>query len=109
MSSFEYYLETEIPIKIISLAKLNPLNFQNIKRSLKNTDKVLVAEESDGKYGFSSEIISNLSEDKECKNIDFKRITSNAGVIPASADLEKEYFINKDKLFSIMNKLLNNA
>ena len=40
-----------------------------------------------------SEIISNLSEDKECKNIDFKRITSNAGVIPASADLEKESFI----------------
>ena len=106
---FEYYLETEIPIKIISLAKLNPINFKNIKNSLKNMDKVLVAEESDGKYGFSSEIISNLSEDKECKNIDFKRITSNKGVIPASVDLEKKYFINKDKLFDIMNKLLDNA
>ncbi len=106
---FEYYLETEIPIKIVSLAKLNPINFKNIKNSLKNMDKVLVAEESDGKYGFSSEIISNLSEDKECKNIDFKRITSNEGVIPASVDLEKKYFINKDKLFDIMNKLLDNA
>ena len=76
---------------------------------VQNMDKVLVAEESDGKYGFSSEIISNLSEDKECKNIDFKRITSNKGVIPASVDLEKKYFINKDKLFDIMNKLLDNA
>ena len=38
---FEYYLETEIPIKIISLAKLNPINFKNIKNSLKN-NKVLV-------------------------------------------------------------------
>ena len=33
---FEYYLETEIPIKIVSLAKLNPINFENIKNSLKN-------------------------------------------------------------------------
>ena len=53
-------------------------------------------------------MISNLSEDKDCKNIDFKRITSNEGVVPASLDLEK-YFINKDKLFDIMNKLLDNA
>ena len=72
---FEYYLETEIPIKIVSLAKLNPINFENIKNSLININKVLVAEETDGKYGFSSEMISNLSEDKDCKNIDFKRIS----------------------------------
>ena len=106
---FEYYLETEISVKIVSLAKLNPINFRNIKNSLKNTSKVLIAEESDGKYGFSSEIISNLSEDKDCKNMDFRRITSNVGVIPASVELEKKYFINKDKLFDIMNKLLDNA
>ena len=66
----------------------------------------MVAEETDGKYGFSSEIISNLSEDKDCKNIDFKDYF-NEGVIPASLDLEK-IFINKDKLFDIMNKQQHN-
>ena len=47
---FEYYLEKEIPLRIISLSKLNPLNFKNIKENILNTNKVFVIEESDGKY-----------------------------------------------------------
>ena len=44
---------------------------------------------------FCSELISNLSEDKEFKNIEFRRITSEKGVIPASINLEKNFLINK--------------
>ena len=100
---FEYYLEKEIPLRIISLSKLNPLNFKNIKENILNTNKVFVIEESDGKYGFCSELISNLSEDKEFKNIEFRRITSEKGVIPASINLDKIFLINKKKFFDILN------
>ena len=87
--AFDYYLETEVSLRIISLAKLSPMNIKNLKESLKGTNILLVLEESDGKYGLSSEIISNLSEEKDCKNFDFGRITSEKGVIPSSLELEK--------------------
>ena len=90
--AFDYYLETEVSLRIISLAKLSPMNIKNLKESLKGTNILLVLEESDGKYGLSSEIISNLSEEKDCKNFDFGRITSEKGVIPSSLELEKKIF-----------------
>ena len=66
--AFDYYLETEVSLRIISLAKLSPMNIKNLK-SLKGTNILLVLEESDGKYGLSSEIISNLSEEKKIVKI----------------------------------------
>ena len=105
---FSYYIETEISLKIIVLSKISPLNYNDIKEDIKKNDTIFIVEESDGKYGFSSEIISKLSEDKECANKKFKRITSNEGVIPASIDQENKFLVNKEKFFDIVSKSLNN-
>ncbi len=106
---FNYYLETEISLKIIVLSKISPLNYNDLKDNIQKNDTIFIVEESDGKYGFSSEIISKLSEDKECANKKFQRITSNEGVIPASIDQENKFLVNKEKFFDIFNKSLNNV
>jgi len=106
---FNYYLETEIPLRVVVLAKLNPLNYKIIKENIFDTENIFIVEESDGKYGLSSEIISNLSEDIDFKNKKFKRITSKTGVIPASIELENKFLINKEKFFDIINNHLKDA
>ena len=105
---FDYYIETEIALNILVLSKLNPLNYAAIKKNLKNSNIVFFVEESDGRYGLSSEIISKLSEDKDYRNKKFQRISSNEGVIPSSIEQENDFLVNKEKFFDIVNRSLNN-
>jgi len=83
---FELFMEEEIPIRLLDLSSLSPMNFDLIAELTQNSKKILTVEEGHIPFGFGDGIISNLAQ----RGIDcqFKSIGASQHIIGTSEEAE---------------------
>ncbi len=92
------FLEYEISLRVIILAKISNLEYLNFENLSSNDGPIFTLEESDKFFGFGSEIVSLLNERKNSKHQKLIRIASLNDIIPSSIKLEKEIIISEEKI-----------
>jgi pyruvate dehydrogenase E1 component beta subunit len=101
-----------LSIEVIDPRTIKPLDKNLIVESVKKTKRLLVIDAGWSFCGFAAEVISEISEDEELFGImkHFPvRLTLPDCHAPASRTLEKEYYIDKDKIKDKIFKILNKA
>ena len=74
-SAYQLFIDEEISLRVVILSKLNDLDDFNFQKYVSKNGAIFTLEESSKQYGFGSEIISILSENKEFKDRNFLRIS----------------------------------
>lgn len=82
------FLEEEILIDIFVVSDISTIHVPGLIDSILITSKLCIVEEGNSFASFSSELVSNLVENK-CSNFKLLRI-SNDNIVPSSRELEKE-------------------
>ena len=101
-------LEKEgLSIEVIDPRTLSPLDTETIKRSVKNTGRLVVADPGWNSFGAASEIICSISEDTSINlKSNPKRITLPDSHTPMSGPLEKKYYITEIDIISSIKESL---
>ena len=97
-----------LDIEIIDLQTIKPWDKKTVFESVKKTGKLLVVDESWNDFGAAAELIASVSEScfaflKKSP----KRLCLPNAPAPCASSLEKEYYLNKDKIIKeIKNTIL---
>jgi 2-oxoisovalerate dehydrogenase E1 component len=83
------FVEHEIVVDLFLPSRLYPFDVGCLEESLRQTRRLLVAEEGQGFVSFSSELISQAAERWGAGGIACRRVTAAAAPIPASRPLEE--------------------
>lgn len=103
-------ISTEYNCEVIDLRVLSNIDYSEIVNSILKTKNLLVIDEGWSSCGISAEVIASISENREVignvKNI--SRLTLPSAPAPTSSVLEKEYYLNTDRIKQKIITLLNN-
>jgi 2-oxoisovalerate dehydrogenase E1 component len=92
------FLEEEILVDVFVVSDISSINVPGLIDSISATSRLCVVEEGNSFASFSSELVSNLVENK-CANFNLLRI-SNDTIVPSSRELEKEVLPTSIKIKS---------
>ncbi|MDA7566624.1 thiamine pyrophosphate-dependent enzyme [Flavobacteriaceae bacterium] len=99
------FYDSDFKVEIIALTKINPIDYDDIIKSVSITKKIAVIEEGSKIGGISSEIISTLVE-----KVDFKIQTLKIGSLPVPIasvkSLENQILPNSDIIITKINNTL---
>ena len=103
-AALEFFLETEIAVKVVLISKLCPFENDNLINVITDKGPIITVEESGKFFGFGSEVGSYLTEKGILKSRDFLRLSSKDEIIPSSYHQEKEVLISqKDIVEALKN------
>tara|TARA_B100000767_G_scaffold275746_1_gene314991 strand:- start:3122 stop:4117 length:996 start_codon:yes stop_codon:yes gene_type:complete len=104
--SEKLFVTYKIDIEVIDLRTLSPLDTKTIVKSSKKTKKILVLDPSWCSFGASAEIVSIIVEKCYLDKIKIKRLAYPDSHTPASASLEKEFYLSENKIINTIIDLL---
>tara|TARA_B100000989_G_C19532482_1_gene470877 strand:+ start:6312 stop:7385 length:1074 start_codon:yes stop_codon:yes gene_type:complete len=100
--------QKKISIELIDIRCLQPLNLYEIIKSVKKTNKLIVVDNGHKKFGFGSEIITQIVE--KYPNV-FKNAPKRLGLpfypTPMSKNYINEYYVSKIKILRSIFDVLN--
>jgi pyruvate dehydrogenase E1 component beta subunit len=98
----------KIKIDLINIRCLQPLKIDIIMQSLKKTGRLLIIENNYKKFGFGSEILSQIIEKDSSL---FKKPPIRLGLpfypTPMSANYSKDYYVNRLKIYKNILKIMS--
>lgn len=100
------FYKTELKPEIIVLTKINPIDFSEIIKSVKQTKRLFVVEEGSKIGGIGSEIIASVSENIS-ESIICKRIAAMPVPIPSVKSLENTVLPNINSIISHIKESVN--
>ena len=105
-AALEFFLETEISVRVVLMSKLCPFKSNNLTNFIAEKGPIITVEESGKYFGFGSEIGSYLIEKGILKSRNFLRLSSKDEIIPSSYFQEQKMLISqKDILEALKNYL----
>lgn len=105
---YDLLLKKKIEIEIININCLQPLKIDTIIKSVKKTKRLIVIENGHLKFGFGSEIISQIIEKyPKIFRSNPIRIGNPFYPTPMSKNYISEYYPSKKKIFYSILKILN--
>lgn len=102
--------ENNISSEIINVSSLNPLDIENIIKSVKKTKKILVVDNGWKNYGIGAEIIATINE-KLGKHMRIlcDRIGVSQSPIPSTISLAKFSYPDRNTIINVIEKLLGKS
>ncbi|WPX54014.1 transketolase C-terminal domain-containing protein, partial [Pseudomonas sp. CCI4.2] len=97
-----FFYETDYIPELICVTQLHPLDISLIEKSVNRTGNVLIVEDGSISFGFGSEILSTLVENKV--QLDFAlRVGAEPVPIPSIISLELEILPTINRVINLVN------
>ena len=105
--SIEAAKQSEISVEIIDIRTLNPLDMDTILKSVKKTNRVIVAHEDVLTNGFGAEIVSRISDEAfTYLDAPVKRVASKDSHIAYAPVLEDEILVQTSWIADCINEIM---
>jgi len=95
-----------ISAEVVDLRTIKPLDKETIFESVKKTGRLLIVDAAWQSFGISAEISALVSEQSFRLKAPVKRLCLPDTPAPANSEMEKEYYIDKNKIVNSIKKLL---
>ena len=93
---YDLYMEEEIPVRLLDISSLSPMNFDLLESLLKDCENVLVVEEGHIPFGIGDAIISQMVQRGLKTN--YKAIGASQHIIGSSKESEAEVLPQMDDI-----------
>lgn len=97
---YDLYMEEEIPIRLLDISSLSPMNFDLISKLTKDYNKIMTVEEGHIPFGIGDAIISNMVQRGDMHQ--FKSIGSSQHIIGTSKEAEALTLPQMDDIKNIL-------
>ena len=105
--SIEASRDSQYDIEIIDIRTLNPFDKDAVLKSVKKTNRLIVAHEDNLTNGFGAEIVSIISnEGFEFLDAPIKRVASKDSPVAYSSILEDEILVQTDWIVDAINEIM---
>ena len=99
--------EEGIKAEVVDLMTIQPMDYDTIVKSVKKTNRLVIAEDSVKTCGISAEVSAYVCEYAyEYLEAPIIRVNSPPMPIPFSPTLEKKYMVNSDKIVDAVKRLV---
>ena len=99
--------EEGIKAEVVDLMTIQPMDYDTIVRSVKKTNRLVIADDSVKTCGISAEVAAYVCEYAyEYLEAPIIRVNSPPMPIPFSPTLEKKYMVNSDKIVDAVKRLV---
>ena len=99
--------EEGIKAEVVDLMTIQPMDYDTIVRSVKKTNRLVIADDSVKTCGISAEVSAYVCEYAyEYLEAPIIRVNSPPMPIPFSPTLEKKYMVNSDKIVDAVKRLV---
>jgi len=100
-------IEYELGVECVIPSVIKPVPIDDIRNGLRSSVMVLFLEESSIDFGWSAEVISQLTESGDLENRQVVRIGAKNTPIPSGISLEADVLPGKDSILSQVRRILN--
>ena len=97
---WNYCIEYELPVQVNFPSLIKPLIFDDLLTGIENCKMIIVIEESPKNFGWGSEIIAYLAENRLTSGKTIVRVGADESPIPSSTLLEQKILPGKDDIIN---------
>jgi acetoin:2,6-dichlorophenolindophenol oxidoreductase subunit beta len=99
--------EDGVGVEVVDLRTIQPMDYATVEKSVRKTNRLIVAEDSVKTCGVSAEVAAYIAEYAlDALEAPIVRLNSPPMPTPQSAPLEREYMVTSDKIVEAVKKLL---
>jgi pyruvate/2-oxoglutarate/acetoin dehydrogenase E1 component len=99
--------EDGVGVEVVDLRTIQPMDYATVEKSVRKTNRLIVAEDSVKPCGVSAEVAAYIAEYAlDALEAPIVRLNSPPMPTPQSASLEREYMVTSDKIVEAVKKLL---
>jgi pyruvate/2-oxoglutarate/acetoin dehydrogenase E1 component len=99
--------EDGVKVEVVDLRTIQPMDYATVEKSVRKTNRLIVAEDSVKTCGVSAEVAAYIAEYAlDALEAPIVRLNSPPMPTPQSASLEREYMVTSDKIVEAVKKLL---
>jgi pyruvate/2-oxoglutarate/acetoin dehydrogenase E1 component len=99
--------EDGVGVEVVDLRTIQPMDYAAVEKSVRKTNRLIVAEDSVKTCGVSAEVAAYIAEYAlDALEAPIVRLNSPPMPTPQSASLEREYMVTSDKIVEAVKKLL---
>jgi pyruvate/2-oxoglutarate/acetoin dehydrogenase E1 component len=99
--------EDGVGVEVVDLRTIQPMDYATVEKSVRKTNRLIVAEDSVKTCGVSAEVAAYIAEyASDALEAPIVRLNSPPMPTPQSASLEREYMVTSDKIVEAVKKLL---
>jgi pyruvate/2-oxoglutarate/acetoin dehydrogenase E1 component len=99
--------EDGVEVEVVDLRTIQPMDYATVEKSVRKTNRLIVAEDSVKTCGVSAEVAAYIAEYAlDALEAPIVRLNSPPMPTPQSASLEREYMVTSDKIVEAVKKLL---
>ena len=99
--------EDGVGVEVVDLRTIQPMDYATVEKSVRKTNRLIVAEDSVKTCGVSAEVVAYIAEYAlDALEAPIVRLNSPPMPTPQSAPLEREYMVTSDKIVEAVKKLL---
>jgi pyruvate/2-oxoglutarate/acetoin dehydrogenase E1 component len=99
--------EDGVAVEVVDLRTIQPMDYATVEKSVRKTNRLIVAEDSVKTCGVSAEVAAYIAEYAlDALEAPIVRLNSPPMPTPQSASLEREYMVTSDKIVEAVKKLL---
>jgi pyruvate/2-oxoglutarate/acetoin dehydrogenase E1 component len=99
--------EDGVGVEVVDLRTIQPMDYATVEKSVRKTNRLIVAEDSVKTCGVSAEVAAYIAEYAlDALEAPIVRLNSPPLPTPQSASLEREYMVTSDKIVEAVKKLL---
>jgi pyruvate/2-oxoglutarate/acetoin dehydrogenase E1 component len=99
--------EDGVGVEVVDLRTIQPMDYATVEKSVRKTNRLIVAEDSVKTCGVSAEVAAYIAEYAlDALEAPIVRLNSPPMPTPQSASLEREYMVTSDKIVEAVKKLL---
>ena len=99
--------EDGVGVEVLDLRTIQPMDYATVEKSVRKTNRLIVAEDSVKTCGVSAEVAAYIAEYAlDALEAPIVRLNSPPMPTPQSASLEREYMVTSDKIVEAVKKLL---
>ncbi len=96
-----------VGVEVVDLRTIQPMDYTTVEKSVRKTNRLIVAEDSVKTCGVSAEVAAYIAEYAlDALEAPIVRLNSPPMPTPQSASLEREYMVTSDKIVEAVKKLL---
>ncbi len=95
-----------IKIEVVDLRTIQPMDYETVVRSVRKTNRLIIAEDSIKTCGVSAEVAAYVAENAlDALEAPIVRLNSPPMPAPQAQPLEREYMVTSDKIVEAVKKL----
>jgi pyruvate/2-oxoglutarate/acetoin dehydrogenase E1 component len=99
--------EDGVEVEVVDLRTIQPMDYATVEKSVRKTNRLIVAEDSVKTCGVSAEVAAYIAEYAlDALEAPIVRLNSPPMPTPQSASLEREYMVTSDKIVEAVKKRL---